>query len=137
MTRADVERDLLIVVCAISAGIHAALAPEHFREAAATGTGFVAATVLLGVLAVALTRRPASRAATLAAAAVLAGLIASYALATTSGVPLLQPEPEAVDGLALFTKAVELLGLLAAAHLLAPVRPALVLHLPRTKGTRA
>lgn len=137
MTRVDVERDVLIVVCAISAGIHAALAPEHFREATAAGIGFVAATVLLGVLAVALTLRPASRAAAATAAAVLAGLLASYALAITTGMPLLHPEPEAVDTLALVTKAVELAGLLVAVRLLVPARPAPVLHVPRPKGTRA
>ena len=39
-----------------------------------------------------------------AAAATLSGLLASYALAITTGVPLLQPHPEPVDGLALATK---------------------------------
>ncbi len=36
----------------------------------------------------------------------------------TTGLPLLHPDPEAIDGLALFTKAVELVGLVAAMHLL-------------------
>jgi hypothetical protein len=137
MTRADVEHDALIVACAISAGIHATLVPEHLREAPAAGAGFVAAAGLLAALAVGLTRRPGSRTAVAAAGAVLAGLLGSYALAVTSGMPLLQPEPEAVDPLALFTKAVELAGLAAALHLLAPARAALVLHLPRPRGTRA
>ena len=42
----------------------------------------------------------------------------SYALAVTTGVPLLHPDREAVDLLALGTKAVETVGLLAAAGLL-------------------
>ena len=47
-----VERDVVIVACAISAGVHAALAPEHFAEATGAGVGFVVATVLLAALAV-------------------------------------------------------------------------------------
>jgi hypothetical protein len=109
-----VRRDLLIVTCAVSAGIHAALVPHHLEESAATGGGFIAATVLLAALVVALTRRPDSRVIESAAALTLTGLIVSYVLATTSGMPVLQPEPEPVDGLALATKAVELLGLAAA-----------------------
>jgi hypothetical protein len=41
-------------------------------------------------------------------------------LAVTTGVPVLHPEPEPVDGLALFTKAVEATGLAAALNLLRP-----------------
>ncbi|HWJ32691.1 MAG TPA: hypothetical protein VNR59_10160, partial [Gaiellaceae bacterium] len=43
--------DAVIVTCAISAGIHAALAPDHFHEATGAGVGFVVATVLLAALA--------------------------------------------------------------------------------------
>ena len=45
-TRVDVERDALIVVCAISAGIHAALTPAHLADETGAGVGFVVATVL-------------------------------------------------------------------------------------------
>jgi hypothetical protein len=48
---------------------------------------------------------------------VFVGLIVSYALVLTTGVPVLHPEIEAVDGLAVFTKAVEAVGLAAAASL--------------------
>jgi hypothetical protein len=129
------ERDIVIVVCAISAGIHAALVPDHLAEGLGVGLGFLAAAVLLAGLAAALSRRP-SRAALAGAAAVLAGLIVSYALATTSGLPPLHPEREPVDGLALFTKAIEALGLLAAAHIVWHGRSALPApELPRPKGT--
>jgi hypothetical protein len=131
---AALERDAVIVACAISAGIHAALTPDHFAEGRGAGLGFLGATVLLALLAVALTRRP-STAALLGTVAVLAGLIGSYGLAITSGLPLIHPEPEPVDGLAVFTKAIEAAGLLAAAHLLWRERPALALTLPRPKGT--
>jgi hypothetical protein len=117
--RADTLRDLLITACAVSAGIHAALVPAHYAEGAAAGAAFAASAAVLGVLAVALTRNP-SRAATAVAAATFAGLLVAYAMAITTGVPLLHPEPEPIDGLALFTKAVEVVGLVAATDLLRP-----------------
>lgn len=111
--------DALILTCAISAGIHAALAPDHFREATAAGAGFVVATVLLAALAVRLTMRPAERLALAAAALLFVGLIVSYGLAVTTGVPVLHPGVEPVDGLAVFTKAVEVAGLVTSLSLLA------------------
>ena len=124
--RRALERDVLIVTCAISAGIHGALVPEHLAEGAGPGGGFIASTALLAVLAVALSAGAGER-AVFAAGAVLAGLIVAYGLAISTGVPLLHPEVEPLDGTALFTKAVEALGLAAAitlvggpAHLLHP-----------------
>ena len=117
MTTADLELDLLIVVCAVSAGIHAALTPEHFGEGAGAGLGFLVSAVLLAGLVVALTRG-AGPPALVATILTLAGLIAAYAVAVTSGVPVLHPEIEPVDGLALATKAIEIVGLVAATHLL-------------------
>jgi hypothetical protein len=122
ITVVELERDVLVVACAISAGIHAELAPEHFGEGTGAGAGFLAAAFLLAALAVALTRR-ATAIALGGAAAVLIGLLASYALATTTGLPLLHPTAEPVDGLALATKAIEAVGLLAAVHLLWRGRP--------------
>jgi hypothetical protein len=133
ITLAALERDAVIAACAISAGIHAALTPDHLAEGKGPGLGFLGATVLLAGLVVALTRRP-SASALVGTVALLAGLIGSYAFAITSGLPLLHPEPEPVDGLALFTKAIETGGLLAAAHLLWCGRPGLALTLPRPKG---
>jgi len=121
---AALERDVLIVTCAISAGIHAALAPDHFAEGTGPGLGFAVAAFLLAGLVVALTHRPTSRAAVAGVGAVLVGLLASYALATTTGLPLLHPDREPVEGLALATKAIEAVGLLVATHLLWRGRPA-------------
>ena len=109
----DLRRDVVVAACAISAGVHAALVPEHFAESTAAGTGFLVSAVALGAVAVAVARA-GSALAPAAAALLLAGLILAYVLATTTGVPVLQPEPEAVDGLALGTKAIELVGILAA-----------------------
>ena len=132
MRPAELRTDLVILTCAISAGIHGALVRDHFEEGTGAGLGFVAATISLAVLAVVLTREP-RQAALLATAAVFAGLIASYALVVTSGFPVLHPEPEAVDALALFTKAIEASGLVLAASLL--TRPSLAMTLTQPKGT--
>jgi hypothetical protein len=80
--------------------------------------GFAAATVALAAVVVALTLRPASAFALAGAATVLAGLLAAYGLAVMFGVPLLHPDPEPVEGLALATKAIEAVGLVAAVGLL-------------------
>ena len=135
ITRAAVVRDIVIVACAISAGIHAALTPDHLAEHAALGAGFAVAAALLVMLAVALTR-VVSTAALAGATALFSGLLVGYALAVTTGLPVLHPHPEAVDGLAVFTKAAELVGLLAATSLLSRQR-ALFLSFSRPKGTLA
>jgi hypothetical protein len=127
------RRDVVILACAVSAGIHGALAPGHFGEGAGAGFGFVASTILLAALAFALTFRPASSSPLVGAVLVFAGLLVSYALATTTGLPGLHPEPEPVDGLALATKAFEVAGL-AAALSLAWRRPFFV-SIPHPKGT--
>jgi hypothetical protein len=136
IARAALERDLVIVACAISAGIHAALTPAHLAEGAAAGIGFAASAAALAGLAVALTRRQ-SLLGLGGAVAVLTGLLASYALAATTGLPVLHPEPEPVDGLALFTKAVEAVGLVAATHLLRDARIAVPSSRQQLKGTPA
>jgi hypothetical protein len=123
----------VILACAISAGIHGALAPGHFAEGAAAGIGFIAATVALAAALISLTLRPASDAALAGAAAVLAGLLASYALAVSTGIPIVHPDREPLDGLALAAKAIEAVGLMAAWSLLR--RPSIALTVPHVKGT--
>jgi hypothetical protein len=132
VTLAELRTDIVILSCAISAGIHGALSPDHFEEGIGAGVGFVAATVLLAVLVVDLTLRPTSVLALVGAAGVLAGLIGSYALAVTTGFPLLHPEAEPVDSLALATNSIEVVGLVSAATVIQ--RPALALTL-QPKGT--
>ena len=127
MTAVELRTDALIVICAISAGIHAALAPDHFRETTGAGVGFVAATVLLAVLAVVLTLQP-SQAAFAAAAAVFAGLIGSYGLAVTTRIPVIHPDVDPLEGLALATKAIEAVGLALAAWALPWSLPQLTLE---------
>ena len=90
----NLRRDVVILACAVSAGIHGALAPEHFEEAVGAGIGFVVSTILLAALAIVLTTRPASSVPLAWAAIVFAGLLVSYAVETTVGFPLLHPQPE-------------------------------------------
>ncbi|MDQ3876130.1 MAG: hypothetical protein M3322_11415 [Actinomycetota bacterium] len=132
MSSLELRRDVVILACAISTGIHGALVPEHFAEGTGAGAGFVAATVLLAVAAILVTLRPASALALTGAPTVLTGLLISYALATTTGLPLLHPEPEPVDVFAIATKAIEAVGLLAALTL---IRRPLVAITPQPKGT--
>jgi hypothetical protein len=131
--RTELERDAVIVACAISAGIHAALTPAHFAEGLGAGIGFLVATVLLAGLAVTLTRQDGTALWFLTSLA-LAGLIASYLLAVTSGLPVLNPQPERVQGLAVATKIVEVVGLALAIDLLRHGRPAAAFHIS-PKGT--
>ena len=130
----SLRRDVVILACAISAGIHGALAPNHFSEGTGGALGFAAATVALALLTVALTRYPLAELPFVLAALTLGGLIASYAFAITTGLPVLHPAPEAVDGLALVTKAIEAAGLVAASTLLWR-RPAVAVAHPQTKET--
>jgi hypothetical protein len=132
VTFAELRSDVVILACAVSAGIHGALVPGHFDEGTGAGLGFVVATVALAGLVVWLSWRPESASALAAAAITFGGLLASYALATTTGLPLLHPEAEPVDGLALATKAIESVGLLAASSLL--WHRLAVVH-PQPKGT--
>jgi hypothetical protein len=106
-------RDLIVVACAVSAGVHAALVPEHFAHGAAAGVSFAAAAVLLAAAAVAVSVRPKGPVFA-GTAALLFGLIAAYVLATTTGLPVVQPEPEPVGSLAAGTKLIEGAGLVAA-----------------------
>jgi hypothetical protein len=127
----DLERDLVIVVCAISAGIHGALAPEHFGEGAGAGLGFLVSALLLAGLAVALTRgagppalvRDDSRAG---------GSDRRVRPGRHVRRPRPPPEVEAVNGLALATKSIEIVGLIAAAHLVLRDRPVALLTTERT-----
>ncbi|MDX6408367.1 MAG: hypothetical protein QOE13_1438 [Gaiellaceae bacterium] len=129
------RRDLLIVACAVSAGIHGALVPEHLRESAVAGAGFITATVLLLAVVVALTVSSDPRPAAVVAELVLLGLIASYALVVWRGLPVIHPDTEPLDTLALATKAVEAVGLFLAASLVGRRRRAINLSLE--EGVRA
>lgn len=116
-------RDVLVVSCAVSAGSHAGLAPGHHRESPALAVSFAVAAIVLAAIAFVLVRRPEAVVCPIAAVLVLSSLIVGYALAASTGLPLLHPEPEPIDGIAATTKAVEAAGLLAAVGLHLRSRP--------------
>ena len=133
MRLAELRGDVVILACAVSAGIHGALVPDHFDEGTGAGVGFVLATVLLVALVVGLTRHAENEWLLACALVTLLGLLASYLLAVTTGLPVFHPNPEPVEGLALATKAIEAVGVLAAWSLLRRPHASLALHQP--KGT--
>jgi hypothetical protein len=120
--RAELEQAVLVVACAVSAGVHAALVPDHLADGALAALGFAAAAAALAGLVVALTARPAGTLPVAAAALLLGGLVAAWGLAVSTGIPLVHPDPEPVDVLGVATKAVEAAGLAAAALLLRQTR---------------
>jgi hypothetical protein len=122
------RRDVVIITCAISAGIHGAVTPAHFDEGTGAGIGFLATTILLASLVVGLTLWPASPVPLAGAAITFVGLLAAYGLAITTGVPALHPEAEPVDGLALPTKAFEAAGLVTALNVLWPLPAMSLIH---------
>ena len=106
ITRAAIERDVVILACAISAGIHAALVPDHFAEGTAPGAGFaIAAALLLAA------RRCADATAVSGCGARRGGgLSAACSSATASlldvpGYPCCIRSPEPIEALAVVTKA--------------------------------
>ena len=107
----------VVGACAVSAGAHAGLVPEHLREAPQLGVAFVVAAGLLIAAATALAIRPDSLRAARGAALLLAGLIGLYAASRITGIPLLEPRAEPLDAIGATTKLVEGLGLVFALRL--------------------
>ena len=112
-------RYVVTVVCAASAGIHAALVQPHVEEAGPLlGAAFAAGSLALAVAALAV-RQPRHDAWALVAAAIVLCLIAaSYVLSRTAGIPLLITDREELDLLGVLTTGAELIGALAAAVLI-------------------
>jgi hypothetical protein len=132
MSGVELRRDLLILACAISAGIHGALVPSHLEEGREIGAAFAVATLLLAASAAAVSLRPRSALAAAAATGVLGGALVLYVLAITTGLPVLHPHPEPADTLGIATKAIEAVGVLAGSTLVG--RRGVVLTFLRPKG---
>jgi hypothetical protein len=109
---------LLAVAVTFSAGIHAALVPEHLEELPRLGYAFILAAVIGGVLAWALVSRPHDRRLPVLAALFCLGQIGAWALFVTLPVPGFAGTPESVETIALVSKAVEALGVLLALPLI-------------------
>jgi FtsH-binding integral membrane protein len=112
---------VLVFTCAASAGAHAGLVPAHLNGEPRLGAAFVAAVVLLVAAATSVAARPADRRITSAAGLLLAGLILAYVVSRTTGIPVLDPEPEAVDAVGIATNVVEALGVVVALGLTHPL----------------
>ncbi len=114
-TRADTGlRYTVTLVCAASAGVHAALARPHLEEAGLRlGAAFAAAALALAFMALAVRRPRHDSWAPAAAAAVLCLTAAGYLLSRTAGIPLLIGQPEGLDPLGALTTAGELAGAIA------------------------
>lgn len=97
-------RDGVAIVCAASAGVHAALVPAHLHEGPLIGAAFALSVLLLAAAAL---RVRTSSGPAYWVAAVLLGVAACYLLSRTTGLPLLIPEPEPVDLLGTVTSLAE------------------------------
>lgn len=122
---ATLTRNIVLVACAASAGVHAGLVPSHLAEAPPLGLAFASAALLLVAVTVALARVGRSRWPDALAAGMLAGLIAAYAASRTVGLPLLEEDAEPVDATGLLTQAVQAIGLIAAVRLCQPASGAM------------
>src|SRR5436305_13565047 len=98
---------VLVFVCAASAGAHAGLVPAHLNSEPRLGAAFVIAVVLLVAAGIAVAARPEDRRITSAAGLLLAGVMLAYLASRTTGIPVLDPEPEALDTVGIATNVVE------------------------------
>jgi hypothetical protein len=110
---------LLALAVTFSAGIHAALVPEHLKEIPPLGYAFIAAAAVGGLIAAALVIRPADGRLPALAALFCLGQIGAWALFVTAPVPGFAGTPEPVETIALVSKAVESLGVALALPLIA------------------
>ncbi len=102
---------LLALAVMFSAGMHAALVPEHLKEMPPLGWSFIGAALVGAALAYALVSGPEDRLAARLAALFLAAEIVAWAVFVTVHVPGFMGTPEPVETIALVCKTVELSGL--------------------------
>jgi hypothetical protein len=111
---------LLALAVTFSAGIHAALVPEHLQEMPRLGYAFVAAAAIGGVLACTLVSLPDNRRISLLAGLFCLGQIAAWALFVSAPVPGFSGTPEPIETIALVSKAIELAGVVLGLRLALP-----------------
>ena len=103
--------NVLLMAGAVSAGVHAGLAPEHLHEWLPLGAAFVGAAAAAALGVTALVLRPGSLWPPRALGALLGGLVVAYALTRLVALPPLDPDREALDLLGVCTCALEAVGL--------------------------
>jgi hypothetical protein len=115
-------RTVVVIACAVSAGVHAGLVPSHLAESRALGIAFAGSALVLlwGAAGLAAADEPGAWAAPVAA--LLGGLIVAYAASRTVGLPLPGTHVEPVDAVGLVTQLVQGAGLCAALWLCQPAR---------------
>jgi hypothetical protein len=113
-------RNVVLIACAASAGVHAGLVPSHLAESPSLGLAFAGAVGLLLALTVSLARAGEPRRRAAPAAAFLAVLIVAYALSRTVGLAPLEEHVETVDAIGVLTQGVQVAGLIAAPLLCQP-----------------
>jgi hypothetical protein len=120
MISASTRTGLLALAVAFSAGIHAALVPEHLDEMPPLGYAFVAAAAIGGILACALVLRPADPRIPRLAGLFCLGQIAAWVLFVNVPVPGFDGTPEPIETVALASKSAELAGVMLAFPLTLP-----------------
>ncbi|HXD67543.1 MAG TPA: hypothetical protein VNV17_23150 [Solirubrobacteraceae bacterium] len=101
---------LLALAVMFSAGIHAALVPEHLHEMPPLGWSFIGAAALGVALAWALVTYPEDQLFARLTALFLVAEIVAWAVFVTTRVPGFMGTPEPIETIALVCKAGELIG---------------------------
>lgn len=96
MTVVNDLADVCALVCAGSAGVHAALVVPHARESTTLAVAFALTALVLAVIAVRHVVAP-SPAVTLVGAGVLLAVATAYLLSRTTGLPVLTHHIEPFD----------------------------------------
>lgn len=109
---------LLAMAVMFSAGIHAALVPEHLEEMPPLGYLFIVAAAIGAAIACGLVTRRDDVRIQLLAVLFLAGQVLAWVLFVTVHVPGFSGTPEGIETIALVSKAVELIGISIGAPLL-------------------
>jgi hypothetical protein len=109
-------RSGVALVCALAAGVHLGLVPEHLEESVGLGSGFVVAAVLLAAAAAAV-RRTEDPLTVSVVGLVLLLVAGAYLLSRTTGIPGLIARPESPDPLGIAVSLLEAAAALACLRL--------------------
>lgn len=123
MTTSNARGGLLALTVAFSAGIHAALIPEHLREMPPLGYLFILAAAVGAAIALALVARPIDIRIPRLAVLFLSAQIVVWAMFIAVHVPGFAETPESAEPIALVCKAAELLGIALALPLVLRTAP--------------